>query len=429
MTVLKKVWKIFHSMNTAFALLFLLVIICTLGSLIPQGQPNAYYVANYPAAAANIIIALHMSHTFTTWWFIALASLLCLNLLCCSIFRFPSIWKKYQHAYTLEKRLQLNDASAHMTGSAEDARRVFTKLGIRNVSTTVIDGVNFQYARRRRAGIWGAWLSHVGMLIIIVGFGFGQMYALDTTVYGIPGQTKAVSGTEHEITIDGFEMRLRDDNTVEQYTSWLSVRNTRTGEELSGITSVNAPMEAFGLVLYQNSTGWASTVSAYKEDVLLSQQVICQGEALTLHELPLALYFAAFYPDYFNDGTGPRTLSPRLNNPQYVYALYYDNEMLAMNRIGAEESIRVDSYRFVFEAPAQYTLIQVIHDPALAYAALGGILLLIGIFLAFYVIPEEIWVQTEGDQVTLFCKSVKGSRLFVQRITGIFNETKGETNG
>lgn len=416
-------------MNTAFILLFLLLLFCTLGSFLPQGQTNAYYLANYSEGITNLILTLHVDHIFTAWWFIVLAALLCINLLFCSIFRFPALWKRYQTSFTLENRLRLQDASAHMTGHAEDAKRVWNKLKIKNVKTVEIDGARYQYAHRRRAGLWGAWLSHVGMLIIIVGFALGQAYALDTTVYGVAGQVKPITGTDYEMRIDDFRMDLREDDTVEQYTSWLTIRNTLTGESVSGTSMVNAPMNAYGLVLYQNSTGWASTVSAYKEDTLLTERVLCQGEALTLHELPLAIYFAAFFPDYYNDGSGPGTRSLRLNNPQYIYALYYDNEMIAMNKIGAGEDICVDSYLFVFQEPTQYTLIQVIHDPTLSFVALGGILLLIGLFLAFYVIPEEIWVKTEENEVTLWCKSVKGSRLFVQRITNIFHEKKGEING
>lgn len=429
LSILRKIRKFLYSMKTAVVILVILVAVCTIGSLIPQGRAAAYYLTNYSENIGNFIITLGLNNTFMAWWFIILVVLLCLNLLFCSISRFPFIWKKYKNGYTLENRIKHQDFSAQMTGSTANAGQVLTQLRMKGIRQVEIDGSHYQYAVRRKFGLWGSWLCHLGMLVTILGFSVGQMFALDETVYGIPGEVKQVYGTDYEVQIDDFQIDLREDYTVEQYTSWLTVRDTGTGEEVSGTAKVNSPMGAFGLRLYQNSTGWASAVRAYKDDELITEKILYQGEALQLEELPLALYFAAFYPDYYNDGSGPQTLTPNLNNPQYVFALYYDNEMIAMNLVGPNEDIQVDSYRFVFQDPAQYTLIQVIHDPALAYAAFGGAIMLIGIFMAFYIVPEEIWIKTEGDGATLWCKSVKGSHLFVGKIERIFQGKGEDKNG
>ena len=55
-----------------------------------------------------------------------------------------------------------------------------------------MDGVTYLYQSRNRLGIWGSWLSHLGMLIIVVGFALGQVMHVDTSVYGVPGQTNSL---------------------------------------------------------------------------------------------------------------------------------------------------------------------------------------------------------------------------------------------
>lgn len=431
MSKIKKVLKVFYSMKTAIVILAILIAVCVIGSLIPQGRTSSYYLSNYSENIGNIILTLQLNRIFSAWWFIALAALLCINLLCCSIIRFPALWRKYRHGYTLQNRSASMEMLSPLTGSPADAKQVLAKLGIKKVEEAEQAGNLYQYAVRRKIGLWGAWLCHLGMLVTIIGFAIGQLYTLDEVVYGIPGQIKPIEGTEYEIRIDDFQIDLREDYTVEQYTSYLTIRNSVTGEAVSGKSMVNAPMGAFGFNLYQNSTGWASMVYAYKDDQLISEQVLCQGEALMLEELPLAIYFAAFYPDYYNDGSGPRTLTPLLNNPQYVFVLYYNNEMFTMGLAGPGDDIQVDSYRFVLQSPAQYTLIQVIKDPSLIYAALGGAILLIGIFLAFYIIPEEILIKVEGEEAMLWVARAKAPDLLKQKVERIFKgeAEDGQTSG
>ncbi|MDO4345369.1 MAG: cytochrome c biogenesis protein ResB [Eubacteriales bacterium] len=418
MSILKKIWNVFHSMKCAVILLVILAAACTAGSLIPQGEVAAYYTTVYPKWAGSLILAIDLDHMFTAWWFILMAALLCLNLVLCSILRFPQLRKQYCTYYTPGAARTAGGVTARWLWKPKEEeakKRVFAGLHFKMVNAPGEDGQPFYYAVRRRVGIWGSWICHLGMIAVIIGFGIGQKYMMDTSVYGVPGQEKQVEGTDITVSIDDFQVLLRDDYTVEQYQAKLTVTDTKTGRSQSGTTQVNSPFHAFGMDFFQNSTGWATTAKAYKGDELLEEKVLCQGEFIGLEEIPLQVQMTAFYPDYYNDGTGPQTLSPVLKNPVVIYTIYYDGNFFSMEAIGTGLPIQIDDYRFVFESPRQYTLIQIVKDPTISYVALGGLLMLIGIFLAFFCRTEELWMYEKDGSMMVCCRSRKGAELFAEK--------------
>lgn len=418
MKLLKKIWKIFHSMKCAIVLLVILTAACVAGSLIPQGEVASYYTTVYPEWAGKLILGIGLDDMFSVWWFIVMAGLLCLNLILCSILRFPQLLRSYKDGYTLEARRRRDRPEdwKWMPAAKESVQKVFSALHFKPFVQEK-DRETWQYAVRNRVGIWGSWICHLGMIAVIIGFGLGQKYMLDTYVYGVPGQEKQVEEAGLRVAIDDFEVKLRDDYTVEQYQAQITVKDEKSGKEESGTTRVNAPFHAFGMDFFQNSTGWAVTAKAYKGSELLDEQVLCQGEFISLKELPLQVQMTAFYPDYYNDGTGPTTLTPLLKNPVVIYTIYYDGNFFQMDAIGTGLPIQIDDYRFVFEKPQQYTLIQIVKDPTIAYVALGGILVILGIILAFFCRTEELWMRENADgSYAVYCRSVKGAELFADAV-------------
>lgn len=414
MKIVKKAGRFLCSMKFAMILLVILVAACTAGSLIPQGEVMSYYTAGYSEQVAGAILLFGLDDVFHCGWFIVLTLFLCLNLLLCNVLHFPNLIRRMKTGYTLEKCLKSWDGTP--VAVVADADVVFEKMGMRKVEQ---NKSGCKYASRNKVGIWGAWLCHLGMLIIIAGFGLGQMLKTEYTVYGVSGQTKQVGDLNYDLTIDNFEILLREDETVEQYQAEITVTDTETGESKSGMTSVNHPLSLFGLKFYQNSTGWAGSVSVWRDDELIQEELLCAGEYLrTEGKEELVLMLRAFYPDHYEDENGNQmTLSSALNNPAYLYALYYNDQVLGMNVIGDEEKITVDEYTYVFHDPQPYTLIQVKRDPFTGVAALGGALMVLALILAFYVRPEELWaVKQEDGTWAVAGRSKKGGAIYEEKI-------------
>lgn len=341
----KKILSFMYSMKLAVILLALIVLACVAGSVISQNQVAVYYEAYYGAAMAKLISTMQLDQVFTCWWFLLLVAVLCVNLLLCSVLRFKTVFKRCR-----------------------------------------------QYPdMRHRVSVWGPWLCHVGMLLLIVGFALGQVYSFEAYVYGVPGQTKQVEGKDYSIRIDDFQILLREDDTVEQYVAELTVIDNTEGTEVSGTAMVNHPMDAFGMRVYQNSTGWACQVDVYRDEQLEGSCLMCVGEALMPASMPeLALVFDKLYPDYAETENGALSLSSQLNNPCVAFSIYYQERWYTSNVVGVDHDLIASPFRFVFHDPQPYTLIQVIHDPYMGLTGVGGVIILVSLFICFYVRPEDM---------------------------------------
>lgn len=409
---MKKRIGFLFSMKFALIILGLFVLACIAGSVIPQGEIQAVYDSAYPGWS-GLLLSTGLDDVFHSWWFIVLTLMLCVNLLGCNLLHFPAILKNMKKTACPPPK---ETDCGLLTGDPDALAR---QMGFRAMEPLPLDGTQCRYGLRNRLGCWGAWLTHLGILVIIAGFALGQIFTAKYTVYGVPGQTLPVGDTPYSLTIDDFQIDLREDDTVEQYTASLTLTDSKTGESWSGETCVNHPWDVQGLRLYQNSTGWAADVVVFKGEELLMTQTLCAGEAFGVKELPeLQVLFRAFYPDYTQDETGmPASASGQIVNPGYLYMLYYQGELLGMNVLGASEKITVSDYSIIFTNPRSYTLIQIKRDPFTWLAGLGGGILLLALFIAFYLRPEELWLVPEGEHFRVYGRSRKGSLLYREKLT------------
>ncbi len=432
MKQLKKAGKFLCSMKFAIILLIVLALTCTVGSVIPQGEPTSWYTTNYSQQAAGAVMLFGLNDIFHCWWFVVLTLFLCVNLLFCNILHFPRLMRRMKSGFTPVKSISGWDGKDALLMKGEPDR-LFAKLGFRNVRSgkMAVDKLELEvrYSVKNKVGIWGAWLCHFGMLVIIAGFGLGQMLKTEYTVYGVPGQTKPVGDTGYELTIDAFEVKLREDGTVDQYTSGLTVTDTLTGKKENGEASVNAPLSLFGMKLYQNSTGWAANLTVYKNGEKLQEELLCAGEYASVEDKEgLSVGLNAFYPDFYEDENGqPMTLTPYLKNPGYLYSIYFRNQIVGMNVLTGDDKITVEEYEFVFHDPQQYTLIQIKRDPFSLLAAVGGVLVMISLILAFYMYPKELWAVRGSDGIwRIGGKSRKAGSMYQEEITRAWSELEKE---
>lgn len=411
-----KNWKkrigFLFSMKFALIILCLFVVACIVGSVIPQEKIAAVYEQSYPQWS-RLILDMGLDDVFHSWWFVVLTLTLCINLLGCNLAHLSPILRKMRAgvrpAPSMEEQLPL------LTG---DPDRLLRELGFRKTCGEV------RYGVRNKLGYWGAWLTHLGILIIIVGFALGQMFTVTYTVYGVPGQEKPIGDTGLNLKIDGFSVLLREDETVEQYLAQLTITNSTTGESWSGESSVNHPWDAAGYRLYQNSTGWAADMEVFLNEELIQTTTVCAGEVASIAHLPhIQVYLEAVYPDCVVEENGSvYSASGRLDHPGYAYGLYNMGSLLGEKILMEDEGITLygrdteESYTIRFVNPRSYTLIQARNDPFTWLAGIGGCVLLAALFIAFYVRTEEIWLVPEGEGFRVCGVSRKGGLLYREKL-------------
>ena len=406
-------------MQFAVILLILLALVSSVASFVTQGQSYTWYAQEYSERTAAVIIALHLDDAFHSWWYILITAFLCLNLLLCNILKFPQNLKRMKNAADAKKRVSVKgDVQAE---DIRDAEKLFKALHFGNIrrGKTMVSGTDseeeYLFASKNSAGYWGAWICHLGVLLVILGFGLGQMTKQTYAVYGVPGQSRVIGDTGLILTIDDFTIGHRADDTVEQYTSEITVRDAATGKSEHAEISVNNPAKMFGLRYFQNSTGWAARIHVDKDGEALQDEVVCAGDFLQIKDKEdLVVYFNAFYPDFvLVEGVGPQTASSEMKNPAYLYSVYYMNQMLGMNALLQEEELKIDEYTVTFSEPQNYTLIQVKKDQFTWLALVGGLVTMLGLILALYLQPAQMWaVRQENGLWTVCGASRKGGAIF-----------------
>ena len=409
---LKKIFRFVLSMRFAVILLLILAVVCSVASIVPQNRGEEWYFSEYPPKTASLIILLDLDDAYHSWWFVTIGCFLCVNLMMCNVIRLPELVKKHRR-FTDPACAPSFKADAEACGIREP-EKAFGKLGMgRIIHAKDARGRDTMYSSRNAVGLWGAWVCHLGILLLIAGFGLGQMMMRQYAVYGVPGQVKPIEDTGYSLAINDFEVELRDDDTVSQYRADITVTDP-SGQSESAEISVNNPAKLFGMKFYQNSTGWAASVSIYKNGELLQKDALCAGEYVTVSDLPdLAVYFNAFYPDFVIYEGRPATASGRLSNPGYLYSLYYRSQIVGMNVLLGDEKITVDDYTVVFDEPRNYTVIQIKRDPFTPLAFIGGMVVMLGLLVNFCLLPRVLWArQDEDGSWSVYGHSPKGGSIF-----------------
>ena len=183
----------------------------------------------------------------------------------------------------------------------------------------------------------------------------------------------------------------------------------------SAVVSVNHPAKLFGMKFYQNSTGWAAKMHITQNGEDLQDAVLCAGESVPVENKPeLVIFLNAFYPDYVKGEDGmPMTASGQIRNPAYLYTVYYQGSVLGMNVLMQEEKLTVDDYVITFSEPQSYTLIQIKKDSFTGLALTGGLLVMLGLLLAFYLLPRKAMAFRTAAGSWKVCASCgKGGAIF-----------------
>ena len=128
-------------------------------------------------------------------------------------------------------------------------------------------------------------------------------------------------------------------------------------------------------------------------------------------------------------GVGPSTASGALNNPAYLYQVYYQEQLLGMNALMAGEELTIDEYTVTFTDPQSYTLIQIKVDHFTWLALVGGLVTLLGLILAFYIQPARVWAIRGEEGWTIHGVSRKGGALFKDNLARAVKEDESNASG
>ena len=422
---MRKIWKFLSSMGFAVTLLVLLAAACALSSLVEQGLPQETYAARYGEGTASLILALQVNDAYHSIWFLVLSGFLCLNLILCSVIRFPAFLRRYRREKNPAEAL----GTAGDLGETEtsDPESVFAAMGMgKSAQCRTEDGREALTAGKNSFGVWGAWICHVGILLLIAGFALGQFTMKENTVWGIPGETKELPETGLQITIDDFRTETREDGSVEQYVTDITVTDPASGKTEKASVSVNHPAAAGGFHLYQNNTGWAAQAVVERNGTETQRKTLLpQGNmaesVLGLEDQPEYAFYFAGIRIMREEGQEDRTL--------FFYDLYRNGAPLQSYYFFNEGTVEVGEDRVTF-SPKTFTLLVARQDRFALLALAGGLLTMAGLLLAFCLQPKTLWaIRGENGKWTLRGRCRKGQALMKEQLEEAVRKTEKQTEG
>ena len=418
---MKKIGHFLSSMGFAVALLVVLAVACALSSLVEQGLPAEMYTVRYGEGIANLILALQVNDAYHSAWFMVLSGFLCLNLILCSVIRFPFFLRRYRQEKDLDAVLKSTGDLGEL--QTDDPEKVFGALhmGVPEKRRTE-DGKDALAAGKNAAGLWGAWICHLGILMLIAGFALGQLTMKQHTVMGIPGETKNLPETGLQVTIDDFRTEMREDQSVEQYVTDITVTDPASGKAEKSSVSVNHPASFGGFRLYQNNTGTAALAVVKRGGQEIQRKTLLpQG---TMEESVLGLEKQPEYAFYF---AGIRTLREEGQEDRtvYYYDLYRNGRLQQNYYFLGDGTITVGEDEVSF-SPRTFTLLVSRQDRFEPLALAGGLVTMLGLLLALCLQPKTLWAIREEDGTwTVRGRCRKGKDLMKEQL----EEAAGKAGG
>lgn len=379
----QRAWRFVRSMRFGLILLVLIAALCLVGSLVEQGRDAAYYEARFGSLAAPML-ALGLDHLFSCWYFVGLFGLLCLNLLGCSILRGMGLGRR--------RRAMLERTSAspiRLILPAEQREAWLKRHGFRACG----EGRYLRHA----AGLGGSFVTHTGLLMLLVCAGLTLALETSETLSVPVGQTVAL-GDGSTVRVDSFATRDAEGNVA--YEASITLTDAR-GSESPRVISVNHPTTFGRYKLYQETYATAGVVDVLAPGDAAAERVTLTEPVFLTLDGESGVNYMTLYENVLMDENGQAMPVPASADvpatPMYLVAVM-GGEAPQVGLVGVDETLRAGNVLYTFRAPQSYPGIRVKHTAGwcltLLYVSFG--LLLAGLYLCFFHRPTAAALTEDG---------------------------------
>ncbi len=357
----KDIRGVFLSPRTTIFLLVCIALVSMIGAFIPQQRETDFYLAQY-GDLYRLFDFLGVIDIFHSWWFQLLLLLLMVNLIACSVSRFPMPWK----------------------------------VG--------------ELTKRQWIGRLGPTITHFSIIIILVGSLIGNTWGFKGYMNIPVGESRNGVILKNSDRLLNLDFTIRCDKfkevkypgsqiTKEDLSELAILENGR--EELKKTIRINDPLTYKGISFYQSGHG---VIPPKPGEVKTELEIIPKGDNSSGHRLQIAegerkqipgteyeVQLGSFLPDFgLGDGNRPFSRSDQPRNPAVQVNIYCNGNFTfngwSFLNFPDFHGSRDDSFRvkFInFSGGKLYTGLMVVKDPGIWVVWTGFGLLMIGISLSF----------------------------------------------
>jgi cytochrome c biogenesis protein len=415
--------SILSSVKLTLTLLILVALLSIVGTFIPQQESAVEFARQLSPGAARLLYGLQLFDVYHSVLFYLLMGLLSVNLIVCSWSRFPVSWRRFTASpFPAPAGLfnELPHEQVLITDAKKDIVRERLETLLKGKFSRVVqddsqEGSTIIFADRGRFSLFGVYMVHLSILIMIAGTAVGSLWGLNAYVNIVEGESVAAAdlkggkGSQRlgfSVRCDRFTVDFYENGAPKTYRSDLSfIKDGRVAYQ--GPALVNHPIEYDGIRFYQASYGSVSDGRAFitytggrekdkgimasvgdrfelpgsgaKAEVLrVEDNLMEMGPAVKLRITSPAtdVQFWIFQRIEEIKATNPGLMdevplfNPGLFKP-YVFSL-----------------IRVEQQ--------YYTGLQVVRDPGVPLVAGGGFLMIAGLVVIYFLSHKRLWIRIDG---------------------------------
>lgn len=414
-------WSFFASVKLAIALLIIIAIASILGTIIPQQEAATAWISRLSPGMISVFNKLQLFDIFHSIWFLSLLFLLSVNLIACSLNRFPASWKRFRTISTSnEPELFRNLKPERViltegTLEGETARiESLLKKRFKRVARKDIDTATFLTGEKGNFSYFGVYLIHASVLIILAGVIIGFLLGFNAYVEIAEGGSvdevqikggKDIKKLDFAVRCDRFTIDYYKDGTPKLYQSDLSFLRNDTLLSKTPVL-VNHPATFEGMRFYQAHYGQVSSGEAV---IMLrkgreKERVINVGIGKEF-ELPGKEGKATIIRMETNlMQMGPAikvNIASARGNMQFW--VFQNIEQIEEENPGLVDHVPMFNpglfapyvFSLAMIRTKYFTGLQVARDPGVPVVVAGSLLLVVGFITVFFYAHRQVWIMID----------------------------------
>ncbi len=429
--LLKRIWRFFATVKLTVVVLLSLAFTSIIGTVIPQNQTSGAYLDAFGEKLFRIFSLLNFFDMYHSWWFQLLLILLTVNVVVCSLDRFPIIWKivsvKNPPFNIRNFRSDSKKQEFFSKQSPHALRKIYESFICKRFRYCRLEGTNNGWCLFGEKGRWtrlGAYIVHLSIIFLLFGGLMGSILGFEGYVNISEGETagsirltnsKKSHKLDFEIRCDDFEVSFYESGAPKEYRSSIIILEEGQPVVKKDIV-VNDPIRFKGINIFQSSYG-TEAADAVTLDITGRKsgldyiKMVKIGETI---ELPEGA--GTFSLEKFSSSARFRghdigeafwgILRPRAGKSVEVILPIRFPNFDKMRKGELIISIRDYEKRY-------YTGLQVTHDPGVPVVYIGFIIMILGCFVTFFVSHQRICIEV--------IRSEESSRIMV---AGTANKNK-----
>jgi cytochrome c biogenesis protein len=267
---LRGLYTFFTSITLTITLLFVLAATSIIGTLIPQNQAAEEYFRAYGEIFYRLFSALKIFDMYHSWWFQMLLILLAVNVVICSIDRFPSVWKivfgirsRFKESKFKNKPGKKEFLSTESVESMKETAEAMVSKAYGHLKVTPTQKGFIIFGEKWRWSRLGVYIVHLSVVLLLVGGVIGSIFGFKGFVNIPEGETVdtiRMRGTgkmyklPFKIRCDDFEVLFYENGAPKKFSSDL-VLLKKEKVVLEKTIVMNDPLRYSGINIFQNSYG------------------------------------------------------------------------------------------------------------------------------------------------------------------------------